>query len=83
MAVADLSNRTPEAPWRTCAVCHALNGLDVRQREILTAALSNPLVRYSEIEDELATDPAFQVELDRQALSRHARGQCAAKAKLR
>lgn len=82
MAVADLSART-ETPWRTCPVCHAIQGMEIRHREILIAALSNPTIRYDVLAAELATDPAFMLDIDRQALSRHARGVCSAKTKLR
>lgn len=57
--------------------------METRHRDILIAALSNRTVRFSELADELATDPAFMLDIDRQALSRHARGQCSARTKLR
>ena len=51
----------------------------------LRAHLANKGARYSEIADGLATDPdyAYRSTPDRQALSRHARGTCSAREKLR
>lgn len=81
MAVADLQDRS--VPWRTCTTCHALDGLDKKKAAILRDLLANPTVRYSELSDELRTDPDWQLDVPRHALARHARGECDARERLR
>lgn len=83
MAVSDLIAKTQNVPWQTCATCHALNVLPDAQAAILTDLLSNTAIKYSELADEISADPDWPVEVDRQSLSRHARGRCSAKVKLR
>lgn len=82
MALADLENRR-NTPWQTCETCHALANLPKDKAKRLRALLANELVRYAELETELATDPDWQVRIPREALSRHARGICKAKERLR
>lgn len=86
MAISDLSARlNPATPWQTCATCDFLAHLDPTEAAALRALLGNKGARYSEIADGLATDPdyAHRPTPDRQSLSRHARGQCSAREKLR
>lgn len=80
MAIADLSRpgRTPKGP--TCEVCRVLADLDPSEADALRGHLGNPAWRYQQLSDALASEainlPAF-------SLARHARGQCAAKEKIR
>lgn len=84
MAVADLIAKANTVPWQTCAACHAMNSLPDAQAAVLVDLLSNSAIKYSELADEINADPDWPIsDLDRQALSRHARGRCAAKTKLR
>ena len=82
MAVSDLVHRAG-TPHKTCATCHALETLDDAKAAVLVDLLSNPVVKYSELSHELASDPDWLLSIDSQALGRHARGLCAAKTKLR
>jgi hypothetical protein len=86
MAISDLSARLdPAIPHQTCATCDFLASLDGDEANALRSLLANKGARYSEIADGLADDPdyAHRTTPDRQALSRHARGLCSAREKLR
>lgn len=86
MAISDLSARlNPATPWQTCGTCDFLEYLAPAEADELRALLANKHARYSEIADGLANDPdyAHRPTPDRQSLSRHARGQCSAREKLR
>ena len=83
MAIADLANRTPAPPWQTCATCHALDTLPNDKAATLRELLGNPAIRYAELSTELAGDPDWQLNIHRDTLSRHARGQCSAGERLR
>jgi hypothetical protein len=86
MAISDLSARLgPEKLWQTCATCDFLANIDPAEAHELRLLLSNSGVRYSKIADGLAADPdyAHRSTPDRAALSRHARGTCSAREKLR
>ena len=86
MAISDLTARlNPATPWQTCATCDFLAHISDNEAAELRALLANKGARYSEIADGLATDPdyAYRSTPDRQALSRHARGTCSAREKLR
>lgn len=85
MAIADIAtsarSASAERPWRTCQVCHALDDLPDVESEALRELLAGKM-RYSDIEAELAADSEAP-NLHRDALSRHARGRCDAKDRLR
>jgi hypothetical protein len=85
MAIADLAAKasTDGVPWRTCKVCHALATIPDGEAAGLRALLANPKKRYDEISSEIAADEDTPLQIDRDALSRHARGKCAAREKLR
>lgn len=85
MAISDIAAQArqapDEAPWRTCQVCHALDTLPTTEAAALREILASRM-RYSEIESQLADDPEAP-NLHRDALSRHARGNCGARERLR
>lgn len=82
MAIVDIRTAV-EIPWRTCAVCHALDTIPETEAVALRALLANKGVRYSELSDALADDKDTPLQLDRQSLARHATARCAAKERLR
>ena len=85
MALSDIAKAAKTAdplPWRTCAVCHALATIPPAEAEGLRELLRGKL-RYSEISDLIADDPDTPLQLDTYALSRHARGGCTARERLR
>lgn len=69
-------------PWRTCATCHALAGMSDEDAAVLRGLLSDRNVKFSELEAALADDEDSP-NIARDALSRHARGLCGAKERLR
>jgi len=83
MALQDIADKlAPELPWRTCATCHALDAMSDEDAQILRALLGNRAVRYKELAQLLADDPDSPT-IPWEALSRHARGGCAARERLR
>lgn len=79
MSLADLAAQGPanNIPWRTCAVCHALDTIPDTEAEALRTLLRSNLP-YSEIRDLIADDPDTPLTIPRDVLSRHARGLCGA-----
>lgn len=71
------------APWRTCAVCHALESIPEDEAAALRAMLADPEWRYTELSAKLAVDEDTPLDLPDDTLSRHARGRCGAKERLR
>lgn len=83
MALSKLAATVVEkVPWRTCVVCHALASIPPGEAEGLRTLLRSNLT-YRDISALIAADPDTPLVIDRQALSRHARGECAAKERLR
>lgn len=84
MALADLAAKlaTEPLPWRTCQVCHALATIPKGEADALRDLLRSKR-RYSEIVRDIADDPDTPLDLTADALSRHARGHCEAKERLR
>lgn len=82
MAISDLTATTPSAAIKgpTCTVCQQIASLPDVEAEALVALLSNPTWRYQELSDAL---DAEGINLAPNSLSRHARGRCAARVKLR
>jgi hypothetical protein len=83
MALADIAaDLVDEIPWRTCATCHALDNMSADDAAVLIRLLSDRNVQFATLAGALADDPDSPT-IDRAALSRHARGQCAARKVLR
>ena len=66
-----------------CGVCQFLESLDHENAQALRDLLSDVTVRYSTISDALRVDEDTPADLSTFMLSRHARGRCAAREKLR
>lgn len=77
MSLADLAAR-PGPAHRQCAVCWLLTTLDTEPRDHVIAAMSNTAVRYKEIAAAVANEYGHAIPGD--TYSRHARGECGAKA---
>ena len=82
MAISDIRKRAQDtkAPWQTCATCDLLAKLPRREAASLRELLADDEVRYQWLADQLEDDGT---PVDRQSLSRHARGRCSAREKLR
>ena len=83
MALADVAATLKGGlPHRTCATCHALADMSDEDVATFRALLADKSVRFKalaaalEADDEVPSVPA-------DALSRHARGDCAARERLR
>lgn len=86
MAIANLSPTGSTQKGPTCKVCQTLARLEVEdptEAEALTRHLSNPEWRFTDLADALFQDSGGTINLPEYCLSRHARGQCAARTKLR
>lgn len=79
---ANLTEPADTLPWRTCATCHALEGMTDGDAAILRGLLADRNVSFTRLEMKLEDDPDSP-NIARDALSRHARGLCAAKDRLR
>ena len=83
MALQDIeAELTGEVPWRTCAVCHHLSERDETWGARFRRLLANRGVKFRDLADKLASDPD-EPDIPWETLSRHARGMCSAKEKLR
>jgi hypothetical protein len=84
MALSDIAAalKEPSAPHRTCQVCHLLDGMSVEDAATLRGLLADRGVKFVDLERELKADDDMP-SLHRDALSRHARGLCAAREVLR
>lgn len=83
MALADIAARmSDEVPWRTCATCHHLEQMSPADAKTLRALLADRGVRFKDLARELEQDPEAPT-IPWEALSRHARGGCAARESLR
>lgn len=81
MGIADLvvsTERVRRGP--PCTVCEALAGLSEAESAALLRLLSDPAVRYTELSEALSSEG---LDLSAGTLSRHARGRCEARTKLR
>lgn len=82
MALAQIAASTPGNPDKgpTCAVCLLHAALEPTEAAALVAMLSDPRWRYSALSEALAGEG---YDIHQGTLARHARGQCAARTKLR
>lgn len=83
MAISDIVRATNEKLWQKCLVCDALEALPNAEAAALRELLGNGRVRYSDLETDLAADPDYPLVIPAQTLSRHARGNCSARERLR
>ena len=86
MAIADLSPTTATNKGPTCKVCQTIARLEAEkpsEAKALVGHLKNPEWRFTDLSDALFQDSGGTVNLPEYCLSRHARGQCAARTKLR
>ncbi len=70
-------------PWRTCAVCHALATIPPDEAAGFRALMGNKALRYNEVEQIIAADPDTPLVIPWATISRHARGGCDARERLR
>lgn len=84
MALSDVAaNLTdPGVPWRTCATCHALASMTPAEASVLRKLLSDRGVKFRDLELALSDDPDSP-NIPSESLSRHARGLCTARERLR
>ena len=81
MGIADLVVTTAKVrKGPPCSVCEALDRLSEDDGAALTRLLSDPAVRYTELSSALMGEG---LDLSAGTLSRHARGRCEARTKLR
>ena len=85
MAISDIRKgstprRRRETPWQPCATCALLADITPAEAKHIRALLADPEVRYSWLAEQLEERGK---PVDWQALSRHARGICSAREKLR
>ncbi len=85
MAIAGIAKTGPTAITKgpPCSVCDALATLPPKEADALRGLLADPAWRYSELSDALAADPDTPLIISGNTLSRHARGRCSAREKLR
>lgn len=83
MALTDIeADIASPVPWRTCAVCHHMSERGNTWAETMRRLLGNRAVKFKDLAKRLAEDPD-EPEIPVDALSRHARGGCAAREFLR
>lgn len=82
MAIQDIHTVAPTGFLRgpQCYVCNSLASLPAPEAAALRSLLADPAWRYQELSDRLAEEG---LELSANSLSRHARGRCAAREKMR
>lgn len=84
MALANLAKKIEDGvPWRTCAVCHALATIPDAEAEGFRALMRNKGLRYTEIAEMIAADEDTPLVIPADTISRHARGHCDARERLR
>ena len=83
MAIADIASQlSSELPWRTCAVCHALDSMSDTDAATFRDLLADRGVRFKTLAKQIEDDPDLP-DIPWEALSRHARAGCSAKERLR
>lgn len=83
MALTDIAaNLVDEVPWRTCATCHALNGMSEDDAATLRRLLADRRVKFKHLAKALADDTESPT-IPWESLSRHAQAGCSARENLR
>lgn len=80
MAIRDITEQAKVRKGPPCTVCETLDTLPTTEADALRSLLADPTWRYRALSDELAKEGH---DLAPFVLSRHAKGQCAARTKLR
>ena len=80
MAIRDITEQTKVRKGPPCTVCETLERLPAEESTALVVLLSDPTWRYTALSDALREEG---VDLTPFMLSRHTKGQCAARSKLR
>lgn len=84
MAIANIRETAqPIRKGPPCEVCRFIATLSDQDAADLRALLSDDEIRYSVISDGLRDDPDTPADLPAISLSRHARGKCSARERLR
>lgn len=83
MALADIATTLATGlPHQTCGTCHALAQMSDEEAATLRGLLADRSVKFKDLAVAMAADEDTPT-VEWQALSRHARGGCAAKESLR
>jgi hypothetical protein len=84
MALSDVASKFTDSdiPWRTCGVCHALENMSDGEAATLRDLLGNKAIKFKDLAAALEADPDTPA-IPWETLSRHARGGCAARERLR
>ena len=87
MAIADIEANTHKVrKGPPCTVCEAISVIPEPEAQALVRLLSNQRLPYSVLEADLRSDGSlaeFGFDISAGTLSRHARGRCEARTKLR
>lgn len=73
----------PLSKGPSCSVCAALDTLPEAEAAALRSLLADPQWRYQALADALRADEDTPLDIAASTLARHARGNCAAREKLR
>jgi hypothetical protein len=83
MALSDVkASLTSGLPHQTCGTCHALAQMGDDDAATLRGLLGDRAVKFKTLADAMRDDPDTPT-VEWQSLSRHARGGCSAKERLR
>lgn len=78
--ISDITNQAKTRKGPPCSVCETLTSLPQPEADALRSLLEDPTWRYTTLSDELRAEG---VDLAPFVLSRHARGKCAARVRMR
>lgn len=83
MALSDVAaSLTGGLPHQTCGACHALAGMSPEDATTLRGLLADRSVKFKALAAMMEDDPETPT-VEWAALSRHARGECSARERLR
>lgn len=85
VAISDLARTAPGTIRKgpACAVCQALDDLPPDEAAGLRALLADPRWRYTQIAEMVKADPDSPLDIHHSTYARHAKGDCAARTRLR